>query len=80
MDRELADHGLACSGRGAHQHPDPALEGTTGLALERVKLEVQPGGELVKSRVGCRLGGPATRRGVPLCGARHGPSVVRASP
>jgi hypothetical protein len=47
---EFPDHGLAGTGRCAHQHAMPTLQRLTRLALKGVKLEAQTAGELVELR------------------------------
>ena len=79
---ELADHGLAGAGRGAHQHAAAALQRLARLALERVEVEARSRRTRQAPGNCAGLGGPATGRGVPLGGARHdrkvnGPACTR---
>ena len=54
VDRELTHHGLARTGRRAHQHAVTAFQGRTRPLLEGIEPEGQLSGEIGQLRVGLR--------------------------
>ena len=79
MDGELADDGLAGSGRRGDQHALAVLQCLAGLDLELVEDEVAVGGQFGGEAGQHRVGRAPAGGGVPLRRSGHGRQVTRES-